>query len=165
MKYIRINSYMKTTKAVILSLLVLTSCCITTYAQGTTPDMVMPKTSIRGIVLLQDGETPVHNLRVRVWNIETEEIVFKEVTNDNGIFAIPEFKDSDNYYVTIGPVKVDLSLLTTRGVKPQENGFVIILPKKMPLVQTIQPVKGVVIGSASTVGTKVLADKPKTVSP
>jgi len=162
-----VNNYMKKPiQVVILSLIVLISCCITSYTQGQTPDMTMPMATIRGIVLLQDGETPAQDLRVRVWDATTEEIVFKNVTNKDGLFVVPKFENVNNYYyVTVGPVKVDLALLTSRGVTPQQNGVVVILPAKVAMTQTLPPVNVTAAGTATTIGTRVLADDPVKVSP
>lgn len=128
------------------------------FAQGE-PDMLMPKAKIRGVVLLQDGETPVNNLRVRVWDAQTEEIVFKTKTNDDGLFEVPDFENSGNYYVTVGPVKVDLAILAARGPVPQHNGFVMVMPKRMPLLQTLVPT------SLSAAAAPALTQAPEIVSP
>jgi hypothetical protein len=127
-------------------------------AQGE-PDMLMPKAMIRGVVLLQDGESPVSDLRVRVWDAKTEEIAFKTTTNDDGLFEVPDFTDSGDYYVTVGPVKVDLRVLAARGPAPQHNGFVMVMPKRMPLVQTLVP------SSLSAAAAPALTQAPTIVSP
>ncbi len=129
-------------------------------AQGE-PDMLMPKAKIRGVVLLQDGETPVSDLRIRVWNAQSEEIVFRATTNNDGLFEVPDFTSSGNYYVTIGPVKVDLAVLAARGPVPQHNGFVMVLPKRMPVLQTLTPSSL----TAAAVPAITQAPEPEIVSP
>jgi hypothetical protein len=133
------------------------------HAQGE-PDMLMPKATIRGVVLMQDGQTPVDGLRVRVWNAQTEEIVFRSVTNDDGLFEVPDFTDSGSYYVTVGPVKVDLRVLAARGPAPQHNGFVMVLPKSSPVVQTLTP-PTLTSFAAPALAAPVLPDSPQVVSP
>tara|TARA_R110000824_G_scaffold218435_1_gene405026 strand:+ start:3119 stop:3583 length:465 start_codon:yes stop_codon:yes gene_type:complete len=147
---------MKKTLIAIFSILMISCAAI---AQE--PDMIMPKNWIRGVVLLQDGETPVNNLKVRVWDAEKEIIVFKTTTNDDGLFKVPDFDDSGNYYVTIGPVKVDLLVVNARGVVPQHNGFVMVMPKRMPLSATL-PVNTV---TAATIVTTKAENKGVTIPP
>lgn len=138
-------------------------------AQGE-PDMLMPKAKIRGVVLLQDGETPVSDLRVRVWNATSEEIVFKTTTNDDGLFEVPDFTSAGSYYVTVGPVKVDLSVLAARSAAPQHNGFVMVLPKRMPLLQTLTPstitaAAAPALTQAPAAAAPALTQAPQVVSP
>jgi len=115
------------------------------------PDMIIPSAKIRGIVLNYDGETPVEDMRVRVWDADTEKIVYKTVTDDGGLYWIPEYK-TGSYYVTIGPVKIDTSVLRARGPAPQNTGFILVLPKRMPIVQTLPPTAvGAIIPAAAKV--------------
>jgi hypothetical protein len=105
----------------------------------TEPDVVIPSATIRGIVLDHTGENPVKGVRVRVWNSDTETIVFETKSDETGLYNIPKY-DSGNYHVTIGAVKIDAKVLRSRGSIPQHNGFVLVLPKRMPLLQTLPPV-------------------------
>lgn len=103
------------------------------------PDVSILPAEVRGIVLFPDGKTPVDRLRVRVWNADTEEIVYKTKTDKGGVFGVPKL-DEGNHYVTVGPVRIDMRVLTARaGVTPQPHGFVVVIPKRMPMIQTFVP--------------------------
>ena len=54
------------------------------------PDVSILPAEVRGIVLFPDGKTPVDRLRVRVWNADTEEIVYKTKTDKGGVFGVPK---------------------------------------------------------------------------
>lgn len=161
----------KSFKTIFGILVIITTLCFKAGSQGT-PDMTMPKAVIRGVVLLQDGETPASNLRVRVWDARTETIVLKTVTDDDGLFIVPEYDDINNFYVTIGPVKVDLAVLAARGATPQHNGVVVVLPKRVNITNTLHPVvvRPATVGTAAVGVQQVLEEsplpkKPITVSP
>ena len=103
------------------------------------PDVAVLPAEVRGVVLFPDGETPVDRLPVRVWNADTEEVVFKTRTNGDGVFDVPRLEEG-NHYVTVGPVRIDMRILTARaGVTPQPHGFVVVIPKRMPAIQTLVP--------------------------
>ena len=103
------------------------------------PDVAILPAEVRGVVLFPDGETPADGLRVRVWNADTEEIVFKTRTNKNGVFGVPKL-DTGSHYVTVGPVRIDMRVLTARaGFTPQAHGFVVVIPKRAPLTHVFVP--------------------------
>ena len=146
-------------KIIVTTMCLLGILSVQALAQGE-PDMLMPKAKIRGVVLMQDGETPVDGLRVRVWNAQTEEIVYRSTTDEDGLFEVPDFTDSGDYYVTVGPVKVDLRVLAARGPVPQHNGFVMVLPKRMPIVQTLTPTSLSALAAPA-----LIQEEPQIVSP
>src|SRR5476651_505739 len=103
------------------------------------PDVAVLPAEVRGVVLFPDGTTPVDKLPVKVWNADTEKIVFRTKTDKDGIFDVPRLEEG-NHYVTVGPVRIDMRVLTARaGVTPQPHGFVVVIPKRMPVIQTLIP--------------------------
>ncbi len=117
---------------------------------------------------MQDGETPVDGLRVRVWNGKTEQIVYRSETDQNGVFEVPKYEPNeasgDYYYVTVGPIKVDMRVLTARaGTVPQNHGFVMLMPKRMPLVQTLTP--STLTAAAPALANRQPTSPPEIVSP
>jgi len=122
------------------------------------PDVAVLPADVRGVVLFPDGETPVDGLLVRVWDADKEEIVFKTKTNDDGVFDVPRL-ETGNHYVTVGPVRIDMRVLQGRaGVTPQAHGFVIVIPKRMPLIQPLIP-------GTLTAATAPFIPEPDVVSP
>lgn len=103
------------------------------------PDVAVLPAEVRGVVLFPDGKTAVDNLAVTVWNADTEEIVFRTKTDNDGVFNVPRLAEG-NHYVSVGPVRIDMRILTARaGVTPQPHGFVVVIPKRMPLIQVLAP--------------------------
>jgi len=123
------------------------------------PDVAVLPAETRGVVLFPDGETPVDGLSVRVWNADTEEVIFKTKTDSKGTFNVPML-EKGNHYVTVGPVRIDMRVLEGRaGINPQPLGFVVVIPKRMPLIQTLVP-------SALTASSvAILPLEPEIVSP
>ncbi len=109
-------------------------CASSVWAAVQTPDLTVLPAAFRGVVLYEDGETPVSGLPVRVWDAKTEKVVFRTKTNADGVFTIPEMDEGDRY-VTVGSVRIDMRLLTARaGIVPQTHGLVVVMPKAMPLI-------------------------------
>lgn len=126
---------------------VLTVLAVTALAAP--PDLSVLPARVRGVVLLPDGETPVERMQVRLWNAETEAIVFRTRTDDAGVFEVPELREG-SHYVTVGPVRIDMRILTARaGVTPQPHGLVVVMPKRMPLIPILVP--GAVAAALPTV--------------
>ena len=138
--------------------MVLTAVMAVGIAQAA-PDVAVLPADVRGIVLLPDGETPVDRLAVRVWNADTEEVIYRTRTDRDGIFDVPKPEQEGNFYVTVGPVRIDMRILTARaGVTPQPHGFVVVIPKRMPLIAPLVP-------STITATAGALALAPEVVSP
>lgn len=103
------------------------------------PDLVVLPATIRGVVLKADGKDRADNLRVRVWNADTEKVVYRTRTDEDGVFEIPRL-DEGNHYVTIGPVTLNMRVLSARaGVRPQPHGVVLVVPKRMPIGPILLP--------------------------
>jgi hypothetical protein len=49
------------------------------------PDLSVLPARVRGVVLLPDGESPVSKMQVRLWNADTEEVVFRTRTDEDGV--------------------------------------------------------------------------------
>jgi len=108
-------------------------------AHAAPPDLSVLPAEVRGVVLMPDGITPVDRLRVRVWDADKEEIIFKTRTDKSGVFNVPRM-DQGNHYVTVGPVRIDMRVLTARaGVAPQPHGIVVVVPKRMPMIPALIP--------------------------
>jgi len=137
---------MKQSKLIVAALAVLVMAAA---VQAASPDLSVLPATVRGIVLLPDGQTPVDRLQVRLWNADTEEVVFKTRTNDAGVFEVPRLTEGE-HYVTVGPVRIDMRVLRARaGVTPQPHGLVVVLPKRMPLAPILIP--GAVAATLPTV--------------
>jgi len=127
---------MRIAVGIVLALLVIAAAGVTRAAP---PDVAVLPAEVRGVVLFPDGETPVDDLRVRVWNADTEKVVYRTRTDENGVFSVPKL-DEGTHYVTVGPVRIDMRVLTARaGVTPQSHGFLVVVPKRMPLMQPFVP--------------------------
>ena len=127
---------MKLHTMMVAGLLVALVCGV---ANAAPPDLSVLPAKVRGVVLLPDGETPVNKLPVRLWNAETEEVVFKTRTSRDGVFEVPKLTEG-SHYVTVGPVRIDMRILTARaGVTPQPHGLVIVVPKRLPMMPVLIP--------------------------
>jgi hypothetical protein len=127
---------MKLRSVGVAGLLVAVLCGV---ASAAAPDLSVLPARVRGVVLLPDGETPVSRLQVRLWNADTEEVVFKTRTNTDGVFEVPKLSEG-SHYVTVGPVRIDMRILTARaGVTPQPHGLVVVVPKRLPMMPVLIP--------------------------
>ncbi len=121
-----------------LALAALTAFVAVGVAQAA-PDVTVLPAEVRGVVLFPDGATPVDRLPVKVWNADTEEVIFRTRTDADGVFNVPRLEEG-NHFVTVGPVRIDMQILTARaGVTPQPHGFVVVIPKRMPMIATMVP--------------------------
>ncbi|MBL7076073.1 MAG: carboxypeptidase regulatory-like domain-containing protein [Kiritimatiellae bacterium] len=120
----------------VMALLVALACGA---AYAARPDLSVLPARVRGVVLLPDGETPVSGLQVRLWNAESEEVIFRSRTNKDGVFEVPKMTEG-SHYVTVGPVRIDMRILTARaGVTPQPHGLVVVVPKRLPMMPVLIP--------------------------
>lgn len=127
---------MKLGRLVLVAVLAAVVCGL---AQAAPPDLSVLPARVRGVVLLPDGETPVDRLRVRLWNADTEEVIFKTRTDADGVFEVPKMGEG-SHYVTVGPVRIDMRVLTARaGFTPQPHGLVVVIPKRLPLLPVLIP--------------------------
>jgi len=102
-------------------------------SQGLAKDIAVLPADIRGVVMRPDGKTPVQDLRIMVWNQEIEKVIYETRTDENGVFELPEYKEG-NYYIKVKDIHIDMTVFKTRADKrPQTHGFVIVLPKNMPI--------------------------------
>jgi len=124
-------------RTVLMAVLLVTLVCGAAYAAR--PDLSVLPAKVRGVVLLPDGETPVGGLQVRLWNAESEEVIFRSRTNKDGVFEVPKMIEG-SHYVTVGPVRIDMRILTARaGVTPQPHGLVVVIPKRLPMMPVLIP--------------------------
>ncbi len=145
-----------TMKGLVLAVLVATVAAGVVQAA---PDVTVLPAEVRGVVLFPDGQTPVDRLPVKVWNADTEEVVFRTRTDANGIFDVPRLEEG-NHFVTVGPVRIDMRILTARaGVTPQPHGVVVVIPKRMPMIQTFVP------STITAAAAAALPAAPEVVSP
>ena len=124
-----------------LKALVIAAVCVVVAwtIVGAAPDVTLLPAKIRGVVLQPDGDTPVSRMPVRLWNADTDEVVYKTQTNKDGVFEVPELTEG-NHYVTVGPVRIEMRVLTARaGTIPQAHSFVVVVPKRMPLMPILLP--------------------------
>ena len=96
-------------------------------------DMMAPPATLRGVVVWADGQTRVDKLRVRLWDSETEKVVYRARTDKNGIFNVPHVSNG-NHFLTVGPVRISMRILKPRaGVVVQSHSIVVVIPKRLPL--------------------------------
>ncbi len=127
---------MKARTCLMVALLVALACGA---AYAARPDLSVLPARVRGVVLLPDGETPVSGLQVRLWNADSEEVIFKSRTDKDGVFEVPKMTEG-SHYVTVGPVRIDMRILTARaGVTPQPHGLVVVIPKRLPMMPVLIP--------------------------
>lgn len=128
---------MKTRRIVLAAALV---ALISSVAFAAKPaDLSVLPARVRGVVLLPDGETPVDGLQVRLWDADTEKVVYRSRTNSDGVFDVPKLTQG-SHYVTVGPVRIDMRILTARaGVTPQPHGLVVVVPKRLPMMPVLIP--------------------------
>ena len=101
------------------------------WARG--PDLSVPPAELRGVVVWADSMGPIDGMRVRVWNAATERVVYRTVTDNDGVFSIPQMGEGD-HFITIGSLRVDMRVLEPRsGVVTMSHGMVIALPRRLPL--------------------------------
>jgi hypothetical protein len=113
--------------------------CAAMVAQAATPDISVLPALVRGVVIRPDGETPVKDMPVRLWNADTDEVVYKTRTDGDGVFEVPSLREG-NQYITVGPVRIEMRVLTARGgVTPQTHGVVVVVPKRMSLMPLLVP--------------------------
>ncbi len=125
------------TSTVLLAVLLVALVSGVTHAAP--PDLSVLPAKVRGVVLLPDGETPVNGLQVRLWNAESEKVIFRSRTNKDGVFEVPKLTEG-SHYVTVGPVRIDMRILTARaGVMPQPHGLVLVIPKRLPMMPVLIP--------------------------
>ncbi len=126
----------KSRTCLMVALLVALACGA---AYAARPDLSVLPARVRGVVLLPDGETPVSGLQVRLWNADSEEVIFKSRTDKDGVFEVPKMTEG-SHYVTVGPVRIDMRILTARaGVTPQPHGLVVVIPKRLPMMPVLIP--------------------------
>jgi hypothetical protein len=125
-------------KSAIAAILLGAALCVTANA-ARMPDISVLPAEFRGVVLYPDGETPAEGLPVRVWDAQSEKVIYKTQTDANGVFVIPELPEGERYF-TVGSVRVDMRLLTARaGVVPQAHGLVIVVPNRLPILPILVP--------------------------
>jgi len=123
------------------------------------PDVAVLPAEIQGAVLQPDGSSPLKDIAVKVWNSETEEIVYRTRSDENGLFSVPRYNEGE-YYVTAGPVRIDMRVLTPRAaVTPQPHGFVIVVPKRLPIATPLVP------ATVTAAAAAAIPTEPEIVSP
>ncbi|MCK5850833.1 MAG: hypothetical protein KAH23_07950 [Kiritimatiellae bacterium] len=106
-------------------------CWCTGHAEDLEPHMSLTPEEIVGVALFPDGETPVVNLPVRMWDMAAKKFVYRTRTNKHGVFNVPQLgKGLRSLFV--GRVKIDLCVLKreTSGA-PQHHDIVVVIPRKM----------------------------------
>ena len=79
-------------KSLVLTMAVVMALSAVVIAEDA-PDLSVLPAKFRGVVLYPDGSTPVDRMAVRVWNADSEEVVFKTRTDKSGVFEIPELSE------------------------------------------------------------------------
>lgn len=104
------------------------------YAQtaggnGGTAQLELVSESIVGVVLFPDGETPVQNLPIRVWDIDSKKMIHKSSTDADGIFRIPK-TNAQRCHIFVGKVQIDTRMLSERaGTVQQSHNIVVVLSR------------------------------------
>lgn len=86
---------------------------------------------IVGVALYSDGQTPIVDLPVRVWDSDSRTIVYRTRTDRDGIFRIPKI-GAGNCYVFVGRARINLTLLAMHGdLLVQRHDIVVVMPRGM----------------------------------
>lgn len=102
-------------------------------------DMSVLPNRFMGAVLWPDGQSPVTDLQIRVWDADRDRVVYRTRTNNDGMFNLPDLGEG-NLYVTAGPVRIDLRILEAQGgILTQPHGIVIILPRRVAFGPVMTP--------------------------
>lgn len=112
---------------------------------------------INGQVLHGDGETPLPNMTVRLWDADEERFLYTTTTDENGNFSVPRIAGG-NLYLLIGKAKVDLAALETAGSAGFES-----LDLYVALPQNLQT--GGTTAGASLQHTRDAQSDPNVISP
>lgn len=119
-----------------LFVLVMFVCCLPRRGVAAV-DMMAPPSALRGVAVWADGETRVEKLRVRLWNAESESVVYRTRTDNNGMFVIPNVSEGP-HYLTVGPVRISIDILQPRaGIVAQTHSIVVVIPKRLPLTPSL----------------------------
>jgi hypothetical protein len=90
--------------------------------------------NIKGVVVYADGETPVVDLDIRVWDAVRERTVFKTKTDGSGVFAVPQLKEG-RFCILAGSLMIDLKMFSAAsatgatGASSQAHHIVIAMPR------------------------------------
>ena len=98
----------------------------TVFAQNAAHGQLV-RQDIAGVVLHPDGQTPVEDLAVQVWDASRERVIFKTQTDENGNFLIPAMRTGPaNIYV--GRVKIDVDIVPKgENAISQQHSLVVVL--------------------------------------
>jgi hypothetical protein len=117
----------------------LVGCCGVDLGLGATePHMEILPEEIVGVALFPDGETPIVDLPVRVWDIDENRMIYRDRTDEDGVFRIPEI-GAERCYIFVGRVKIDLRvMMEDEDALWQHHDIVVVMPKKMLMVRQIR---------------------------
>ena len=106
-------------------------CWCTGHAQDSEAHMSLSPEKIVGVALFPDGETPVANLPVRMWDMAAKKFIYRTRTNKHGVFNVPRLGNG-LHSLFVGRVKIDLCVLS-KGVSgaAQHHDVVVVIPRKM----------------------------------
>ena len=86
---------------------------------------------IAGIALFPDGETPVSDLPVRVWDMAEKKFVYRTRTDEHGVFEAPQM-GAGLHSLFVGRVKIDLCMIAEKaGRSAQRHDIIVVIPRKM----------------------------------
>ncbi|OGV66984.1 MAG: hypothetical protein A2498_09340 [Lentisphaerae bacterium RIFOXYC12_FULL_60_16] len=86
---------------------------------------------IIGMVLYPDGQTPVADLPVRLWDVKQKRVLVRSETDEQGRFQIPRQVEGD-FMLFVGRLVVDLRILKAAGAAvAQRHDMVMVLPRGM----------------------------------
>lgn len=101
------------------------------------PHLSVSATEIRGIVLHSDGETPVVDLVIKVWDADKEKTVFETRTNADGVFVLPRL-GKGRFFVRVGKLKIDLEMYLSQQ-QGQRHDILVVIPRRMLVSFAIPP--------------------------
>lgn len=84
-------------------------CLVSAMGQDGGVQVELLEQEITGLALYPDGQTPVADMPVRVWNVDAKKIIFRGRTGRNGSFSIPRLEAGNNY-LFVGRVRVNLRI-------------------------------------------------------
>lgn len=98
---------------------------------GLSPHMELIPEEVNGVVLFPDGQTPVADLPIRVWDADQEKILFRTSTDRDGIFKLPEVP-TGRLFIYVGRMRIEVRVLDRAiNAAHQRHDLIIVISRQM----------------------------------
>ena len=121
---------------------------------------------ITGFVRYEDGETPVEELEVNVWNKENEQYMkdWRTITDEYGQYSIKPLP-TGRYQIEYGVVKVNLDVVEQANVLVyQPHDIIVVIPQAVAVPSLFLP-ELTAAGSMVNVPLLISRDPPESIPP